>query len=243
VTTSEALRTNVYRASGLDTVAISLGVIDRLYSKGASAKAIKLFLFLMKRAESSTFYIHTSELVSGTNMSRPTLQEAREELVSIGILRCRETWRQGMWEWELLGDNGGKLAVPDTWVVFKEQPSEAIEAFYADRLGVSKAAAKNAGGALLFECPFHEHPEGKYPLQVTIDGEFHGMFFCSDSRRCGKHGGLIKFEQMLFKKRHRRRLTDRIAGDRVRAFFWGLPSPKEAPSDLTYASKEEVSMI
>jgi hypothetical protein len=224
---SECVNTNIYQPGGVDTIAISVAVLEKLYAKEVSESGIKLFLLLVKNAEMPTVFSHSSELMKSLKMSRPTLRHAREELVAKGFIKCRETWRQGMWEFELLGANGGKLPVSDMWVVFRDQTPEAIERFYSDRLNVPKAPATDETGALLFECPFHL--DTKQSLQVTIGGDYHGMWYCADNRRCGKHGGLIQLEQMLFKQRHRRKLHQRDAAQSVRSFFWGLELFAEQP--------------
>jgi len=220
-----AKKTNIFAAGNISTAALPLPMFDRLLATdGVKPSTVLLYVYLVRRATGPTFRLHMGTILAETGFSRPTYREAREQLRTLNLIRCWELpGTQGWWEFELLTNHGTTLPTYEDYVHFSDLPADEIEAYYADRLGVSEASGQDADGSLLFDCPFG-HTGKKPTLKVTIDGgDHHGRFICNN-RRCGRHGGMIGFEQMIARQAGRD-LSNTQAGQAVRGFFVGRRRP------------------
>jgi hypothetical protein len=234
---------NIFKADGGITGSFSVPIILKLQtSPDSKLSTLALYMGLLTRATGPLFRVPTGELLEQTGLSRPVLIAARNQLSNpkgLNLIRCAETTKQGVWEYELLNEKGGKLATFADFVVFRDQPAEFIKAYYCDRLGVTDCL-EDSEGNLLFVCPFHSSTKDKPTLKVTIaHGEdFHGRFICGNRRRCRKNGGLIAFESAMAEKRGEV-LTQTQAAQLVRTFIVGMMQvDEEHPAIAAYKAFE-----
>jgi hypothetical protein len=223
-----AKTTNIFRPSDVDTFAVPVAVFNRLLNNpDVKISAAVVYAYILSVAASPTVRIYTGDALNDTGLSRPVFIEARETLIAAKLINAVETTKQGVWQYELLSENGGKLPTYEDFIVFRDLAPEHIEAYYSDRLGVSSAPEKLQDESLRFVCPFHTEQDGKNRLTVTIDrGEgLHGRFICGKNR-CGRHGGLIEFEQAMAKRRGNE-LTKSQAAQFVRSFMVTRLRPEE----------------
>jgi hypothetical protein len=114
-----------------------------------------LYAYILSKADSPMVRIYTGDALNDTGLSRPVFIEARETLVAAKLIKAKETTKQGVWEYEIRSEHGGKLATFEDFIVFRDLAAEQIEAYYASRLGVKKAPGQKSDNNLLFYCPFH----------------------------------------------------------------------------------------
>lgn len=219
---------NIFRPSEVDTFAVPTAVFNRLLADhDMKISAVILYAYILSKAESPTVRIYTGDALNDTGLSRPVFAEARETLVTSKLIMAEETSKQGVWQYEIRSEKGGKLATYEDFVVFRDLPCKYIEAFYANRLGVKKAPGKQSDDRLLFHCPFHTSAASKPTLTVTVDnGQYHGRYICG-KKHCGKRGGLIEFEQAMSEKSGEH-LTKTQASHSVRSFMVDRLRPDEA---------------
>jgi len=199
-----AKKTDIFGAGNISTAALPLPMFDRLLeTDGVHCSTILLYVYLVRRATGPTFRLHTGNILADTGLSRQTFLTAREALRSAGLLLYRETRKQGMWTYELLGTDGGALPMHSDRVRFADLSPEDIEAFFANRLGVSGVPARTPDGHPVFDCPFHvsKSERQQRTLRVTTDAgsENNGRYICNH-RKCKRTGGLIQFEMEMAAK-------------------------------------------
>jgi hypothetical protein len=214
-------RLNVFKAGAESTFAVAQSTFRKLLeSPKTKPTAVLLYAYLLSKANGPLFRVHIGELQYETGLSRPTYIHARDTLVKLNLISCKETARQGVWLFEVLGEKGCKLPTYEDYIKFDEVSAADIEAYYSDRLGVSSAPNTDATGNLKFVCPFHSSFSLRaLTLHVTLspgDG-LHGRWICG-SKRCKRRGGLIEFEQAMAAK-NGLGLTKREAAQKVRSFF------------------------
>lgn len=180
---------------------------------------VLVYCYILSRATAPTVRIYIGDALADTGLSRPVFIEARETLIAAKLVSAEETSKQGVWQYEILSESGGKLPTYEDFVVFRDQPDEVIKAYYCDRLGVRRAPEVLGDGNIRFACPFHIERDGKHSLTVKLkrgDG-LHGRFICGKNR-CERRGGLIEFEQAWASKKDRH-LTKSQASQAVRSFI------------------------
>lgn len=221
--------TNIFRPSDVATFAVPVNVFYRLLADpDVKVSTTLLYAYILSKAVSPTVRIYTGDALNDTGLSRPVFIEARNALIAARLIKAVESMKQGVWQYEILSEHGGKLPTYEDFIVFRDLAPELIEAYYSDRLGVSKAAGKKSDGDLLFHCPFHTETGGnpKARLTVTVDGgQYHGRFICGKSR-CARRGGMIEFEQAMA-KRHGNELAKSQASQLVRSFMVTRLRPEE----------------
>jgi hypothetical protein len=216
----KATRRNIFSALGDDTFGVSQSIASTLLESGeVSHTAVRLYFYLLSAASSPVVRLHTAKVLKGAGLSRESWATAREQQRQRKLIHAKETEAKGIWRYELLNATGGKLPTYDGHVKFDELSPEQIEAYYCDRLGVSKAGGQSVSGHLKFECPFHSGTPSKLTFTAVLDqgSTKNGVFSCS-ARHCRKHGGLIKFEQAISATKGLE-LSDKQAGQAVRMFM------------------------
>lgn len=227
---------NIFKAGGEATFAVPQSAFDRLLlSEGVQHSAVVLYAYLLRHASGPVSRLHVGQIQEMTGMSRQTYLTARNQLRDeMRLIACRETARRGFWEFEFLND-GRKLATYGSYVKFSDLTPTQIEAFYANRLDISRAPGQDASGDLHFVCPFHVSMKAKPTMRVTASGGDHqGRFICGN-RRCGKRGGLLDFEQRLAAI-NGMTMSRQEAIARVTAFFTEEADREQARSSLDVSS-------
>jgi hypothetical protein len=207
---------NIFRAGAESTFAISLPILRKLLlNPETRTSTVALYVYLVSKADGPQFRVHVGTILADTGLSRQTYLTSRDELRTQDFIRFAETQKQGVWNFELLSDTGGKLATFEDYIRFSELPNETIEAYYAHRLQAKSIGQQD--GSFLFPCPFHSQARSKPTLRVTADGgEHHGRFICN-AKRCGRHGGLVALEQAMA-ERQGQSISKTEAAQAVRSF-------------------------
>ena len=230
--------TNIFRPSEVDSFAVPHGVFNRLLTDPeVKVTTVIVYAYLLSKASSPTVRIYIGDALNDTGLSRPVFIEARVALVAMNLVKAEETSKQGVWNFEILSERGGKLPTYEDFVVFRDQPVEIITAYYCDRLGVRHPPEVLHNGNLRFACPFHVERAGKHSLTVTLDRNngLHGRFICGKDR-CGRRGGMIEFEQAHAVKQDRH-LTKSQASQAVRSFIVSKTMHQNDHEDATKSTK------
>src|SRR5579871_6551750 len=166
-----ATSTNIFKAGEEPTFAVSVPVFQKLLSSGETqASTVLLYTYLLSKAKGPLLRVHTGELLAETGLSRQTYINARDQLRKLNLITCEETAKQGVWQYELLGSEGGKLPTFADYIKFADLSASDLEAYYANRLGVTSAPDVDPNGNLKFHCPFHFSTKLRLrSLQVTIN--------------------------------------------------------------------------
>jgi len=227
---------NVFKAGGDPTFAVPQSIFDRLLtSPEVEHSTVIIYLFLLRRAPGPLYRLHVGDILESTGVSRGTYLKARDQLQDeLRLFRFKDTRRKGVWEIELLGEDGCLLPTFDgQYLRFSETTPAEIEAYYCDRLQVPGAGGRHASDDLFFDCPFHVQMKRKPAMKVTIGGEFHGRYFCT-SRRCAKNGGLIEFEQLIAERTKQPALSRSDAARAVRNFIIRWRERQVRNADITH---------